>query len=92
MTHPSSPTYEIWRPGNGRTSRPEAWQPVTPMECLGLMQEVFRRDMGKLADRWPDEPINAAAVWWVYLHRWESIDLGKLRVRVRSGAEVTHHG
>ena len=91
MTQPSL-LYEVWQPGNGRTSRPEAWQQVSPLQALDLMRDAFRQSLGKLAKEWPDEPINAAAVWWVYLHRWESIDLGKLRVRVRSGAEVTHHG
>ena len=80
----TSPTiYEIWRPGSGHPRKPESWQSVTPLEALAHMQAAFRRNLGSMADRWPDEPINAAAVWWGYLHESEAIDLGRIRVRRR---------
>jgi hypothetical protein len=84
MTAPST-LYEIWRPGSGHPRKPSSWQTVTALEALSHMREAFRRNLGKYADRWPECPINATAVWWRYLHQpgCEAIDLIRIRVRRR---------
>ena len=79
----ATPTYEIWRPGNGRTSRAEAWEAVSPLRALDEMRRAFRLNLGKYAKRWPEAPIDATAAWWGYLHQpgCEVIDLIRIRVR-----------
>ena len=78
-------TYELWRKGNGRTSRPEAWEAVSPLRALDEMRSAFRLNLGKYAERWPEAPIDATAIWWRYLHQpgCEAIDLIRIRVRRR---------
>lgn len=80
----SQPIYEIWRPGNGRTSRPEAWQQVSQLQALDEMRRAFAKNFRGYVDRHPEVPIDAAAIWWRYLHEFSGcIDLGPIRVRRR---------
>ena len=78
-----NPIYEIWQRGNGHPRRAENWQQVSPLQALDHMREAFRQNFRGYADRHPCVPIDAAAIWWVYLHQGEAIDLGRLRVRRR---------
>jgi|GEM_PF-6375904 len=82
----SSPVYQLWRRGNGRTNRPEAWQTVTQLQALEEIKLAFAHNFGKLAKRHPGCAIDAASVWWCYLNqRFETIDLGRIRIRRRDG-------
>jgi len=90
MTAPST-LYEIWRPGSGHPRKPSSWQAVAPLRALDEMRRAFRLNLGKYAERWPEAPIDATAIWWRYLHQpgCEVIDLGRLRVRVRTIEQVS---
>ena len=83
MKNAPSPAYMIWQKGDGDPRRPENWRSAAPLEVLTVMQQAFTKNLGVLAKRFPDSPINGASVWWTYLHRegWTGIDLGRVRVR-----------
>ena len=78
-----APMYLVWTRGSGDPRRPENWRDATPLEVLSVMQQAFKKNLGKLATQFPDSPIRATSVWWTYLHApgWRGIDLISARVR-----------
>lgn len=78
-----SPSYMVWQKGDGDPRRPENWRTAAPLEVLSVMQQAFTKNLGRYAREFPDSPLSATSVWWVYLHQpgCTGIHLGRARVR-----------